>query len=49
MNDYDDDYEEQELRYESRAAKAWAARWLAHSDPRDPDYPGHPDDEEEDE
>ena len=43
--DYDpDDSEREELRAQVRYEAQMRRRYLAHPDPRDPDYPGDPED-----
>ena len=45
--DDDDAAERQELDWYDRQRRAYQVKLMAHPDPRDPDYPGHPGDEEE--
>ena len=47
----DDDYRDDiiaELKAEARAEKRWRDRLAAHPDPRDPEWPGHDEDEDDD-
>lgn len=37
----------EDLRYQEAAKRRHRAAWLAHPHPQDPDYPGHPTEEED--